>query len=71
MIEEKLPSTHLGAAGHISPASGFFRETFNERASQAREHLDPTRVGVFDAAWTEGEATTLEQAVGTATQEAR
>jgi tetratricopeptide (TPR) repeat protein len=61
----------FGAADRLSPPSGFFRETLNERARRARERLDPTKLGVFETAWTEGEAATLEKAVQTATREAR
>jgi len=59
----------LGAADHLSPPSGFFRESLNERARRAREHLDLTRTGLFEAAWTDGSTATLEQAVRKATQE--
>jgi predicted ATPase len=66
--EERRAGWLFGAADHLAPPSGFLREAFTKRVSRAREHLDPTSAGAFEAAWTEGQVATLEQAVQGATQ---
>ena len=65
--QEERAGWLFGAADHLSPPSGFFRESLNERVRRGRERLDLTRTGLFEAAWTDGSTATLEQAVRKAT----
>ena len=66
--QEERAGWLFGAADRLSPSSGFFRETLNERARRTRERLDQSDVEVFEAAWREGATAMLEQAVQKATQ---
>jgi len=59
----------FGAADHLTPSSGFHRDTLNERLAQTREQLDATTKPAFDAARAEGQRATLEQAIERALQE--
>src|SRR5262249_22223998 len=52
----------FGAADHLTPSSGSYRDAFNERVAQTRKQLDAATVDGFNAAWTEGQAATLAQA---------
>lgn len=60
----------FGAADHLAPPSGFYRDALNERAAQLQAHLDATTTAAFKAAWAGGQTATLEQAIQTALQEA-
>jgi hypothetical protein len=53
----------FGAADHLTPSSGFYRDALDQRAARTREHLDPTATPTFAAAWTKGRTATLEQAI--------
>jgi hypothetical protein len=58
----------FGAADHLTPSSGFFRDSLNDRVAQVRRHLDAAATASFEAAWAEGRTATLEQAIQTALQ---
>jgi predicted ATPase len=60
----------LGAANHLTPSSGSYRDALNERVAQTRKRLDVATVDTFNVAWTEGQAATLEQAIDEALKEA-
>src|SRR5262249_22984622 len=53
----------FGAADHLTPSSGFYRDALNERVAQTHEHLDAAATATFEAAWAEGQTATLEQAI--------
>jgi tetratricopeptide (TPR) repeat protein len=59
----------IGAADHLTPSSGFDRDTLNEQVAQVRGHLDAATTATFEAAWAEGQTATLEQAIQQALQE--
>jgi hypothetical protein len=40
----------FGAGDNLTPSSGFYRDDFNERVAQTREHLDAAAVITFEAA---------------------
>jgi tetratricopeptide (TPR) repeat protein len=58
----------FGAADHLAPSEGFYRDTLNDQVAQVREHLDAATTATFEAAWTEGQTVSLEQAIQTALQ---
>jgi len=60
----------FGAADHLTPASGSYRDALNERVAQTCKRLDAATRVTFEAAWAEGQAATLEQAIDKALQEA-
>ena len=60
----------FGAADHLTPSSSFYRDALNERVAQTRKQLDAATTATFEAAWAEGQAATLEQAIDKALQEA-
>src|SRR5262252_7528257 len=60
----------FGAADHLTPSSGSYRDALNERVAQTRKQLDAATTATFEAAWAEGQAATLEQAIDKALQEA-
>ena len=53
----------FGAADHLTPSSGFYRDDLNERVAQVHEHLDATATATFETGWAEGQTATLEQAI--------
>ena len=53
----------FGAADHLTPVSGFYRQSLAERAAGARARLDPNATAAFETAWAEGQGATLEQAM--------
>jgi hypothetical protein len=59
----------FGAADHLAPTAGFYRDIVNDQVAQARGHLDAATTATFEAAWAEGQTATLEQAIQTALQE--
>jgi hypothetical protein len=59
----------FGATDHLTPSSGLYRDTLNERVAQTRENLDATTAITFQAAWAEGQTATLEQTIQKALQE--
>jgi hypothetical protein len=56
----------FGAADHLAPASGSYRETLNGQVAQVRGLLDAATTAPFEAAWEQGQTATLEQAIQTA-----
>ena len=60
----------FGAADRLAAPSGIYRNVFNDRATRARETLDPTAVAEFDAAWRDGHTATVEQSIEVALQPA-
>jgi tetratricopeptide (TPR) repeat protein len=60
----------FGAADHLTPSSGSYREALNERVARSHKQLDAATAATFKAGWTEGLAATLEQAIDRALQEA-
>jgi predicted ATPase len=61
----------FGAADHLTPPLGYYRDTLVERTARARRRLDPRTTAVFDAAWSAGQSSTVEQAVERALREDR
>lgn len=59
----------FGAADHLTPSSGFYRDSLNEQVAQVRGHLDAATTATFEAAWAQGQTATLEQAIQKALQE--
>ena len=59
----------FGAADHLTPSSGFYRDALNERAAQTQKQVDAASMATFEAAWAEGKAATLEQAIDMALQQ--
>jgi predicted ATPase len=58
----------LGAADHLTPSSGMYRDDWRERVAHTRETLDAAATALFDAAWREGQTATLEQTIDGALQ---
>jgi hypothetical protein len=58
----------LGAAAHLTPSSGVYRDDCRECVEGTRETLDPAAMAIFDAAWGEGQTATQEQAIEVALQ---
>jgi hypothetical protein len=59
----------FGAADHLTPSLGSYRDTLNERDARTRQQLDgPTRAA-FDAARTAGRMSAVEQAIDRALRE--
>jgi predicted ATPase len=58
----------LGAADHLTPSSGVYRDDWRGRVARTRETLDAAETAVFDAAWREGQRATLEQTIEDALQ---
>jgi predicted ATPase len=58
----------LGAADHLTPSSGVYRDDWRERVARIRETLDAAAMVLFDTAWREGQTATLEQAIENALQ---
>jgi hypothetical protein len=58
----------LGAADHLAPAAGSYRDALNGQVAQVRGRLDAATSTPFEAAWAEGETATLEQAIQQASQ---
>lgn len=58
----------FGAVDHLTPSSGFSRDSLNERVAQTREHLDAATAAIFEAGRAEGQTATLEQAIQKALQ---
>src|SRR5262249_54030292 len=58
----------LGAADRLTPPSGVYHDDWCERVARTRETLDAAATALFDAAWREGQTTTLEQAIEDALQ---
>src|SRR5262249_51356865 len=50
----------FGAADHLAPSSGLYRDTLNEQVAQVRGHLDAATTAPFEAAWAQGQTATLE-----------
>jgi hypothetical protein len=65
---EKRSGWLFGAADHLMSAAGFYRDSLNERAAQARLRLHPRTVTSFEAAWANGRAATLENVIEQALQ---
>ncbi len=59
----------FGAADHLTPSLGFYRDALNEQVAQVREHQDAATTAPFEAAWAQGQTATLEQAIQKALQE--
>jgi len=59
----------FGAADALTPSSSLYRDAFNERVAQTQKWLDAPTRAIFEAAWAEGHAATLEQAIDQALQE--
>jgi predicted ATPase len=59
----------FGAADRLTPSSGSYRDTLNEHLVVIRRKLDTANAATFEAAWAEGQAATLEQAIDEALQE--
>jgi hypothetical protein len=58
----------LGAADHLTPSSGVYRDDWRERVARTRETLDAAATAIFDAARREAQTATLEQAIEVALQ---
>ncbi len=59
----------FGAADHLTPSSGYYRDALNEQVAQVRGQLDAATTATFEAAWAQGQTATLEQAIQKALQE--
>jgi hypothetical protein len=59
----------FGAADHLAPTSGVYRDTLNELESEARGNLDAATSAAFEAGLADGMMATLEQAIQNALQE--
>lgn len=59
----------FGAADHLTPSSGSYRDALNERVAQVRGHLEAATTATFEAALAQGQTATLEQAIEQALQE--
>jgi predicted ATPase/transcriptional regulator with XRE-family HTH domain len=59
----------FGAADHLAPPSGYYREALNEQVAQVRGQLDAVTTAPFEAAWAQGNTATLQQAIQQALQE--
>jgi predicted ATPase len=59
----------FGAADRLTPSDGSYRDTLNERAAQIRQQLVGPTTAAFEASWTAGRTSTVEQAVDTALRE--
>jgi predicted ATPase len=59
----------LGAADHLAPAAGFYRDILNGQIDQVRMTIDAATIGSFEAAWAEGQTATLQQAIDRALAE--
>ncbi len=59
----------FGAADHLGPSSGFYRDTLNEQVAQVKGRLGTATTATFEAAWAQGQTATLEQAIQKALQE--
>ncbi len=59
----------FGAADHLTPSSGFYRDALNEQVAQVRGQLDAATTAPFEATWAQGQTATLEQAIQQALQE--
>jgi predicted ATPase len=53
----------FGALDHLTPSSGFYRDTLNERVARTRERLDAATAAIFEVGRAEGQTATLEQAI--------
>jgi predicted ATPase len=60
----------LGAADRMAAPSGGYRSVFDQRVARVRDTLTPAMLAVFDAAWRDGHAATVEQASEVALQAA-
>ena len=58
----------FGAADQLTPSSGLHRDALKEKAARIREHLDAAATATFEAAWTQGQRATLEEAIQKAVQ---
>lgn len=59
----------FGAADRLTPSEGSYRDTLNARTARTRQQLDGPTTAAFDAAWTAGRTSTLEQAIDRALRE--
>ena len=59
----------FGSADHLTPSQGSYRDTLNVRAARTRQQLDGPTTAAFDAAWTAGRTSTVEQAIDRALRE--
>jgi hypothetical protein len=59
----------FGAGDHLTPPSGPYRDTLIERVAPTREQLDKVTRSTFEAAWADGHAAALEQAIEKALEE--
>jgi tetratricopeptide (TPR) repeat protein len=53
----------FGAADHLTPSSGTYREALDARIARTGGSLPEASTDVFKAAWAEGRAATVEQAI--------